>query len=62
MARTKAATAPGMGIVVVAAARSAGFPVTHDKGSVIASGTKYASMTDDARFCAFRESIGITMV
>jgi hypothetical protein len=54
--------APGIGMVVVAAARSSGFCVTHDNGRVIASGTRYASATDDTRFRALRETIGITMV
>jgi hypothetical protein len=51
-----------MGIVVVEAARSSGFPVTHDNGRVIANGTRYASTTDDARFCVIRDATAITMV
>jgi hypothetical protein len=62
MARARAATAPGIGIAVVAAARSSGLPVTHDSGRVIANGTRYASMTDDARFRALSEAILVTMV
>jgi hypothetical protein len=60
MASAKAATAPGIGIVVVEAARSSGCPVTHDNGRVIANGTRYASTTDDARFRVIREAIAIT--
>jgi hypothetical protein len=51
-----------MGIVVVEAARSSGFPVTHDNGRVIANGTRYASTTDDVRFCGIRDAKAITMV
>jgi hypothetical protein len=62
IASAKAASAPGIGIVVVEAARSTGFPVTHDNGRVIAHGTRYASTTDDARFRVVREAIAVTRV